>query len=323
MTGWYILKKLDFRRLCLIFVTQVDEFVLLQERLGDSVARDVVLAPYTTFNIGGPAKYFFEANSPRQLLAAFDIASTNDIKHFLLGGGSNILVSDEGFDGLVIRDDCRDWQVGGNTISAQSGVWFDKLVDIAAEHSLTGLEFAAGIPGNVGGAIYGNAGAFGNSVADILESAVLYSPEGGIKIVGPDYFGFAYRHSRLKELFEVVLSVRFRLKAGEKGRITDKINEHREIRRAKHPDYRREGCAGSVFKNIKEPELLPAGKLLEDAGAQGLKIGDAQVFEKHCNIIVNKGKAKASEVRQLASQMQKLVNDKFNIMLEYEMLTIN
>ena len=301
----------------------MDEFVLLQERLGEQVARDVILAPYTTFNIGGPAKYFFEAKSPRQLLSAFDIAKASSIKHFLLGGGSNILVDDDGFDGLVIRDNCKDWQVSGDILSAQSGVWFDNLVDIAAEHSLSGLEFAAGIPGNVGGAIYGNAGAFGASIADILESAVLYHPKDGVKIVGPDYFGFAYRHSDLKKSFEVVLSVRLKLKAGEKSRITDKINEHREIRRTKHPDYRLEGCAGSVFKNIKEPKLLPAGKLLEDAGVRGMRIGDAQVFEKHCNIIVNKGKAKASEVRKLASQMQQMVSDKFNIMLEYEMLSIN
>lgn len=301
----------------------MNEFVLLQERLGAHVAEEVKLAPYTTFNIGGPAKYFFEAKSPRQLLAAFDTAVIHGIKHFLLGGGSNVLIDDGGFDGLVIRDCSKDCLVNGNYISAQSGVRFDDVVDIATQHSLTGLEFAAGIPGNIGGAVYGNAGAFGSSIADILESAILYNPRDGVKIVGKDYFGFSYRHSRLKESFELVLSARLKLSSGEKSRITDKINEHREIRRIKHPDYRKEGCAGSVFKNIKEPKLLPAGKLLEDAGAKGMKIGDAQVFEKHCNIIVNKGKAKASEVKQLASEMRRMVFEKFNIMLEYEILTIN
>jgi UDP-N-acetylmuramate dehydrogenase len=113
------------------------------------------------------------------------------------------------------------------------------------------------------------------------------------------------------------------LNSGEKSRIADKINEHRQLRRAKHPDYKVLGCAGSVFKNIKEPELIPAGKLLEEAGARGLKIGGAEVFHKHCNIIVNAGKATASDVKQLAIMMRQKVKAKFDIKLDYEVMTIN
>ncbi|MCP4580022.1 MAG: UDP-N-acetylmuramate dehydrogenase, partial [candidate division Zixibacteria bacterium] len=236
-------------------------------------------------------------------------------------GGSNVLFADEGFRGLVVKDDCCEYIVDGELISSQSGVWLDDLVDIATNHSLAGLEFAAGIPGNVGGAIYGNAGAFGKCMANILESAVIYSPRSGTRIVGNDYFDFAYRHSKLKNENELILSAKFRLKSGESAEIADKVNEHRKLRRAKHPV--KEGCAGSVFKNIKQPKLLPAGKLLEEAGVRGISIGGAEVYEKHCNIIVNKGKATASDIRQLAELMRKKVCDKFKINLEYEILILN
>jgi len=294
----------------------VNKYDLLQDKLGNDVRRDVELAPFTTFRIGGPAKYFFKATSPQALLAAYDTAANEGIKFLILGGGSNILFADEGFDGLIIKDACTDIIVDGSAITVQSGVWLDHLVDITAENSLTGLEFAAGIPGNIGGAIFGNAGAFGGSIADVLESAVVYDPRTGVSIVDNSHFGFAYRHSGLKEKRELILSAKLKLSSGEKGEITDKINTHRQLRRAKHPVE--EGSAGSVFKNIKQPELIPAGKLLEDSGVRGMKVGGAEIFEKHCNIIINRGKARAADVRHLASMMRQKVLDKFSIELEYE-----
>ena len=299
---------------------KVDKFALLQNKLGKDVSRSVDLAPFTTFGIGGPAKYFFTARNSKQLIAAYEVGVAGDISVFILGGGSNILFADEGINSLVIKDETDDYSVDGEIISAQSGVLLDKIVDIAVSHSLTGFEFAAGIPGTVGGAVYGNAGAFGGCIADILESAVVYNPDGGIKVVDRDYFEFSYRNSRLKKSREFVLSARFNLKSGQKIDIADKTKGHRQLRKRKHPT--KEGCAGSVFKNIKEPKLLPAGKLLEEAGARGLKVGEAEVFEKHCNIIVNKGKARASDVRKLAELMQKMVFDKFNIRLEYELIIL-
>lgn len=294
----------------------MDKYDLLQDKLGNDVRRDIALAQFTTFRIGGPAKYFYETEKPQQLLFAYDTAIKEGLKFFILGGGSNILFADEGFDGLVIKDSCRDIVIDGNTISTQSGVWLDNLVNTAAENSLAGLEFAAGIPGNVGGAIYGNAGAFGGSIADLLESAVVYNPRDGVRIVGNSHFGFAYRHSRLKVEHELVLSAKLKLTSGEKGEIVDKINEHRQLRRTKHPV--KEGSAGSVFKNIKQPELKPAGKILEDSGVRGMRVGGAEIFEKHCNIIVNRGKATAADVRQLAAVMRQKAFDKFGIELEYE-----
>jgi UDP-N-acetylmuramate dehydrogenase len=251
---------------------------------------------------------------------AVNAAMACDLRFFILGGGSNILFADEGFDGLVIKDECREYIINGDIISAQSGVLLDSLVDHATSRSFTGFEFAAGIPGTVGGAMWGNAGAFGNSVADILESAVLYDFEEGLKIVDNEYLGFAYRHSRLKINPALVLTASFKLKSGQKAEIADKVNEHRHLRKVKHPN--KEGCAGSVFKNIKEPELIPAGKLLEEAGARGLRVGDAEIFERHCNIIVNRGAARAVDVKELADKMQKLVMEKSNILLEYELVIL-
>jgi UDP-N-acetylmuramate dehydrogenase len=301
----------------------MNDFVLLQDNFGDNLKCDVILAPYTTFNIGGPAQYFYNATNPQYLIRAYDLAVKSDIRFFILGGGSNVLFADEGFAGLIIRDGTSEALIDGDTITAQSGVSYDRLVDIATEHSLTGLEFAAGIPGNVGGAVYGNAGAFGGSIADILVSAVVYDPISGVKIVDADYFKFTYRHSHLKSKFELILSVRLKLSYRGKSQIADKVNEHRRLRKAKHPDYKVQGCAGSVFKNIKEPELLPAGKLLEEAGVRGMSVGGAEIYHKHCNIIVNAGSATASDVKQLAKMMRQKVKDKFNIDLEYEILMIN
>jgi len=301
----------------IILQVNTDIFALLQDKLGDEVSKSVLLAPYSSFEIGGPARYFYIAHSPHHLIAAYNTAVIAGVKFFILGGGSNILFADEGFDGLVVKDECREYFIDRETISAQSGVLFDHVADIAASHSLTGLEFAAGIPGTIGGAIYGNAGAFGGCVADILESAVLYDFKQGLKIVDRDYFEFAYRHSRLVKKPELVLTASFELKSGQKSEIADKANEHRRLRKVKHPS--KEGCAGSVFKNIKQPELLPAGKLLEEAGVRGLKVGGAEVYEKHCNIIVNKGKATAMDVEKLAALMQKKVFEKFDIILEYEL----
>lgn len=305
---WYILK------------TGVDEFALLQENLGDGVTRAVELAPFTSFGIGGQAKYFFRANNPNRLAVAFNLAITNKLRFLILGGGSNILFSDEGFNGLVIKDECREYVVKEDIITAQSGVLLGHLVDVATANSLAGLEFAAGIPGTVGGAIYGNAGAFGKSIADVLDSAVLYGTDGRIKVVKNDYFEFGYRHSRLKDETELILSASFKLEADEKTRIADKVKGHLKLRRAKHPTV--EGSAGSVFKNIKRPKLLPAGKLLEEVGVKGLRVGGAEVFRKHCNIIVNTGGASAADVRKLAEIMQEKVLEKYNIDLEYELLII-
>lgn len=310
-------KKLDFWEFWLILIIdKVDEFALLQENLGNGVLRAITLAPFTSFRIGGQAKYLFKAKTPGQLTAAYNVANTNNIRYFILGGGSNIVIDDEGFAGLIVKDECRQVSLDGSYLSAQSGVPYDHLVDVATANGLSGLEFAAGIPGTVAGALWGNAGAWGKSIADILESAVLVAKDGQIRITEREFFQFDYRHSRLKSDPYLILTVKLKLAYGEKNAIADKVNEYRQLRRTKHPTW--EGSAGSVFKNIKEPVLIPAGKLLEEAGLKGAKIGGAEIYEKHCNIIVNKGQATASDVRKLAQLMQEKVQSKFDRRLDYE-----
>lgn len=304
----------------LILRTEIDKFALLQQKLEGGVARSVQLAPFTSFGIGGPALYFYRAKTPRQLVASFNTCANHGIRIFVLGGGSNILFSDEGFKGLVVKDECHEFVVEGELITAQSGVLLNDLVDIASQRSLGGLEFAAGIPGTVGGAVFGNAGAFGKSIADVLESAVICSRDGRLRVVDNDYFQFVYRGSHLKKSQELVLSASFKLVRGEKEEIAARVEEHRQLRRAKHPII--EGSAGSTFKNVRKPKLIPAGVLLEEAGARGLKVGEAEVFKKHCNIIVNTGRARAADVKKLAGMMHNLVLEKHGINLEYELMII-
>ena len=294
----------------------MNEFALLQKNFGEDVQRSVALGPFTSFRIGGPATYLLKADTPQKLTAAFNFAVSNGLRFFILGGGSNLVFADEGFRGLVIKDECRDFQLDGETLSSQSGVPYNLLVDIATDNSLSGIEFAAGIPGSVAGALWGNAGAWGESIADILESVVLVSRDGQVKIVDREFFQFQYRHSRLKHDQHLILSVRLKLAYGEKTSIADKVNKYRQLRHTKHPTW--EGSAGSVFKNIKEPILIPAGKLLEEAGVKGMKVGGAEIFEKHCNIIINKGQATASDVKKLSLMMQESVLKKHNRKLEYE-----
>ena len=198
------------------------------------------------------------------------------------------------------------------------------LVNFSADNALTGLEFASGIFGLVGGAIYGNAGAYGGEIADIIKEITLVDMDGNIKKVDANYCEFGYRDSLLKKSNEVVIDALFELSAGEKTDIRSKIDEIIAIRAKKHPVEGK--CAGSFFKNIPDPRekygKLPAGRLLEQAGCKGLKVGGAQVFEKHANIIVNRGDATSSDIRKLADIMKERVSEKFGILLEEEVIQI-
>ncbi len=294
----------------------MEKFDLLQGKFGGELKRSVPLAQFTSFRLGGPAKYLYIASTPEKLARAYLLANELNFRYFVLGGGSNIVFADNGFDGLVIKDECDRFEIHETIVTVQSGVSYNRLVDIVIDHSLAGLEFAAGIPGSVGGAIWGNAGAWGKSIGDVLERAVLMAPDGQVKIVDSDFFQFGYRHSRLKTDPHLILSAKLKLARGDKAALAAKAAELRRIRREKHPTW--EGSAGSVFKNIKSPELVPAGKLLEEAGVKGMKVGGAEVYEKHCNIIVNKGKATAADVKNLAESMKAKALEKHGLRLEYE-----
>jgi len=300
--------------------------LLLDARLDGQVRHDVGLAQYSSFGIGGPARYFFVARTPTDIIRAVDAARECGLKFFILGGGSNILFDDDGFSGLIIKDECAKFAIyNGGSISAQSGAVVDKMVDAALEAGLAGLEYAAGIRGTIGGAVYGNAGAFGHAINELLEKAVLYTRDGGITIVDNQHFRFAYRKSSLSDSGDVVLSVKLSLKPGDKRKLAEIVNERRRFRMERHPVGF--GSAGSVFKNLRkleEPDkVTPAGKILEEAGVRGMRVGGAAVFEKHCNIVVNMGKATSKEVKTLVAMMEKAARDKFGIDLKREIMYID
>ncbi len=292
--------------------------------LGIALQENVILAPYTSFGIGGPARYFITAQTPTEIIRAIRAARKNDIKYFILGGGSNILIDDQGFDGMIIKDECRHFQFDSTGAAAQSGALVDSMVDVAVERSLGGLEYAAGIRGTIGGAVYGNAGAFGHAINEILEKGVIYNHEDKIVIVDNNYFKFAYRKSLLSDCGDVVLSVYLRLNPADQNKLAEIVNERRKFRQDRHPVGL--GSAGSVFKNLRTLEdpknVIPAGKLLEEAGVKDMRIGDAAIFDKHCNIVVNMGHATSSDVKTLIGNMNKAVLDKFGVDLKREILYI-
>ncbi len=293
---------------------------LLKKHLGEEVALHVPLAPHTTFGLGGPADFFYQPQTLTEISRAIQFAREEGIPYYLMAGGSNLVVADRGFRGLVVKITCAELETGDHTISAQAGISLGKIVDTAYEMGWAGIETLAGIPGSFGGAIYGNAGAYGRSISDVLENAVVYDREGQVKIVGPEYFGFRYRHSDLKVTREVVLSARIRLVDGDRAKLKARMKEILATRHAKHPvDL---GSAGSYFKNIEDPQAqfgkVPAGLLLDQVGAKNLRIGNAGVFRRHANIIVNYGGARTLDVRKLAEIMREKVKRAHRIVLEEE-----
>lgn len=289
----------------------------------------VPLREFTTFRIGGKAELLLEVHTEAELAEAVALAQAEGMPWFLLGGGSNLVVSDRGMSGLVIRNLTADSEVVDAerlSIRISSGRRLGALVELAAGHGLTGLEPMTGIPGTVGGAIYGNAGAYGRSIADLLVAATLLDPATGRTFeVAPEFFRFAYRTSRLKTDPHIILNATFRLARGETAAIRAQMEEILTQRHAKHPPVGI-GSAGSFFKNLPpapgETRRRPAGEVLEKAGAKQMAVGGASVFHKHANFIVNYGEASAADVRALAAQLKEKVQALFGIGLEEEVLYI-
>lgn len=291
---------------------------------GERLSFDEPLSKYSSFQTGGPARYFLSAQTEEQICHAVAIADRLGLAFFLLGGGSNLLVSDDGFDGLVIHVQVKGLSLVSPTeIECGAGESLMALVNFACESSLTGFEFAAGIWGSVGGAIFGNAGAYGGEIAHVLTSIRLVDRKGKSKVVPPEYCRFAYRDSYLKKTREIVTSCRITLRRGIKSDIRGKIDEILASRAGKHPDRL---TAGSFFKNIPDASQphgkLPAGKLLEEAGAKSLSVGGARVYEKHANIIVSDGTATSKDIRQLADMMKAKVFERCGIRLEEEVMPV-
>jgi len=279
------------------------------------IKKDILLAPYTTFKIGGPAKYFFVASSKQQVIKAIQQARHYNLPFFVFGEGSNLLVSDRGFDGLVIRIQNSKIKKKDSEIIADAGARLNQLLAVAKNSELSGIEWAAGIPGTVGGAIRGNSGAFGKSISDIIKRVeVLNVDSGDIKNYTEKECLFGYRDSIFKENKNlIILSGEFFFQKADKKAIQEKIKRYLTYRREKQPI----GffSAGSVFKN---PEGFSAGRLIEKCGLKGEVRGGAKISEKHANFIINLGKAKSEDVLYLIKLAKKEVKENFNIELEEE-----
>ena len=289
---------------------------LLEERLApDSVCTDELMSRHTTFRIGGPASVFVTPKSEKDLVTAIEICRSQDAPYFILGNGSNLLVSDQGYDGVVVHigSDLRDISVEGTEITAKTGAMLSQVAHAALAHGLTGMEFAAGIPGSLGGACIMNAGAYGGEMSQILVGVRALDDKGQIVELAADQLELGYRHSIMMEKQYVVLGARIHLEKGDPEKIQAQMDDLKEKRIAKQPlEY---PSAGSTFKR---PEGAFAGKLIMDAGLRGFRIGDAMVSEKHCGFVVNAGKATAEDVCGVISHVQQVVMEKYGKELEPE-----
>lgn len=296
----------------------------LRSAFGPKLEFDKQLSQFTSFKTGGPARYFITISTAEELSNSLKQAKAFQIPYFLIGGGSNLLISDSGYDGLIIKLAVQGLKLlDPVTIHCGAGEDLMALVNYSADNGLAGLEFSSGIWGTVGGAIYGNAGAYGGEIKDVLTGITLVDREGKIKQVTPEYCRFSYRDSYLKVTQEVVVDATIRLQADDKQEIRKRIDGIIAIRKTKHPD---DGSAGSFFKNIPDPTQpygkLPAGKLLEEIGSKMMSVGGAKVYEKHANIIINGGNATSQDIRDLADMMKKKVFERFGIMLEEEVMQL-
>lgn len=295
---------------------------LFEEAVGRRWEENVPLKEYSTFKIGGKADHFFEARCLEDLERAVDFAQTQGISFYVIGAGSNLLFADEGYRGLIIKNSAKGITVSQDPpwLEAVSGTMLGEVVQKAQQAGLSGLEFLAGIPGTVGGAVWGNAGAFGSSIADVFLSGVIWGKEGRQE-VNRDFFSFGYRHSSLREKKSLLFSARFCLQKEKREIIEKRVAEIMALRRVKHPPENT-ACAGSFFKNVVMPDgqKIAAGLLLDQAGVKGLKRGEAVVYSGHANFILNLGRAKARDVLELAGEMKRRVKEKFGIDLEEEVI---
>jgi len=283
------------------------------------IKKNVLLQNYTTFRIGGKAKYFFLAKNKKDLIRAILVAKKFKLPLFVLGGGSNLLVADEGFKGLIIKMQNAKFKMQNENskckIFCEAGTPLSLIVSKAVKKNLMGLEWAAGIPGAVGGAIYGNAGAFGRTMKDTVKSVEVFDTKTEkVKILKDKDCKFSYRDSIFKKNKNlIILSAIFQLKKGKKSEIKKKIKENLHHRKERQPlNF---PSAGSVFKN---PLGFSAGELIDKCGLKGKRVGNVKISEKHANFIVNLGKGKAEDVIKLIKLIKREVKKKFSVTLEEE-----
>jgi UDP-N-acetylmuramate dehydrogenase len=294
---------------------------LFLEAVGEPLVEKVRLDQFSSFKIGGPADLSFEARTEDALKQAVALAVREKFPFYVIGGGCNILFDDTGYRGLIIRNKSEGAEFGEERVGVSSGSGLSFLLKETLARGFGGLEFLAGIPGTLGGALFSNAGAFGQSIGDFLEEAVLLEPGGGERKLLRGELGFGYRKSSLQRDHAVVVRAVLKVAPGDRKSSEGKIADYLEKRRAKHPPWGT-ACAGSFFKNPCSPEgeRIPAGRLLEQAGARGLAFGGAAVYEKHCNFIINAGNARAGDVLRLARELKERVFATSGIRLEEEVI---
>lgn len=277
------------------------------------------MARYTTFRIGGAAEVLCEPESREEICGLVSLLKDKNEPYTIIGNGSNLLVSDAGIDGVVIRIARRmnKAEVLGEKISAESGILLSELSSVAAKAGLTGLEFASGIPGTLGGAIYMNAGAYGGEIGALIETVTYISEDGAIKTSGREELSFGYRKSSFSENGGILLGCTLALSEGNEKEIRKKMQELAKKRAEKQPlSY---PSAGSAFKR---PEGYFAGALIEEAGLKGFRIGGAGISEKHAGFLVNYGGATAKDVRAVIRYVQETVQKKSGVFLEPEIRMI-
>ncbi len=295
----------------------------LQRIAGEQAVRlQEPMSAHTTFRIGGPADYFVEAGNESVLKELLLLCKETETPFFILGNGSNLLVSDEGYRGVMISlrgfdeisfREGEGTEAGKMIMTAGSGVLLSKAAMQAAERGLTGFEFAGGIPGTLGGAVTMNAGAYGGEIRDVILSARVMTKAGDVRELSTEELALSYRHSIIQEKDLIVLSADFAFDHGDEEQIKEQMRQLNARRREKQPlEY---GSAGSTFKR---PEGYFAGKLIQDAGLKGYRSGDVMVSEKHGGFVVNVGKGTCRDAMRVIEHVQRTVYEQFGVELELE-----
>lgn len=281
----------------------------------DNVKLQEPMSRHTTFRIGGPADFYLCPHSTKEVQEIVEICKEENLPYFVLGNGSNLLVSDKGYRGVVIQlwKNFSDITVKDCCIQAKAGALLSKVAAEALEAGLTGMEFASGIPGTIGGAAFMNAGAYGGEMKDIIKSVKVLDTQGEVRVLPKEELKMGYRTSIVKEKGYTVLSVELELSEGNREEIRNTMEDLKERRTSKQPLEM--PSAGSTFKR---PEGYFAGKLIMDSGLRGFSVGGAQVSEKHCGFVVNKGGATAMDVLTLIREVQRKVKEQFGVDLETE-----
>ncbi len=278
------------------------------------------LANHTTFRIGGPAAFYLIPEKEEEVKEAIQFAKDRGLPYYLLGKGSNVLFSDSGFDGVVLEigKGLEQIHIQGTKVTAQAGIPLSVMAMKLAGEELSGFEFAGGIPGTLGGAITMNAGAYGGEIKDCIESAVVLTHQGERVTLSAQELQLGYRTSVIQKKSYLVIEGTFSFKKGEREEILAAMKKMNQSRREKQPlEY---PSAGSTFKR---PEGYFAGKLIDDAGLRGYRVGDAQVSEKHCGFVVNRGQATSVDVCRLMRDVRDRVKDQFGVELEPEVRIVD